>query len=411
MIVLFALHSEGVEYHNTDDSETRMKKLKTKKTVAVALRHGLDTSALIAQGIVRHAKEHGWELIDLRCWHGIIPKKTDGLIYDEYIGDAKTREELIKNIPHHVAIHQKYLTAARGVTTDMATLGHKAAEYYLERGFRNFALASYQNQSEGWKESLRTFKDWIEKHGGTCQTIEGLHLPDDVLFTSVRHEARAKLRKLDYPLGIFCANDRLAVRLCFWCMEEGIAVPEQAAILGCDNDALSCQLSPVPLSSISPDHEHEGIEAARLLQRMMDGENVPPGTIVKVPPLDIITRRSTDITALQDKTAAEALRYIWDHYQSTLSPNDIAAFCGLPRRSLERRFKKALGRTLMKEVMRHRLSKAGELLVATETPAIDIAARVGFMSPQYFNFQFKKKFGMPPQTYRERERSKDAASQ
>ncbi|MFU8781118.1 MAG: substrate-binding domain-containing protein [Kiritimatiellia bacterium] len=387
-----------------------MTKGKAKKTVAVALGHGLEiANALIAKGIMKHAKAQGWELIDLPCWHFIIPKKTDGLIYENHIGDAKAIERLCKTIPHHVEMHpQRHLAAARGVATDMEALGHKAALYYLDRGFRNFALASYQ--TDVWTESLRTFKDWIEKHGGTCQAIEGLHLSDDVLLTTIRDAVRAQLRKLDYPLGIFCANDRLALRLCTWCIEEGIAVPEQAAILGFGNDLIACQTGPVPLSSISRDYEHEGIEAARLLQRMMDGQEVPAGTIARIPPLEIITRRSTDITALQDKSAAQALRYIWDHYQTPISPDDIAKFCDLPRRSLERRFKKALGRTLMKEVMRHRLSKAGELLVSTESPAVDIAARVGFMSPQYFNYQFKKKFGIPPQTYRERERSTDAAS-
>ncbi len=162
----------------------------------------------------------------------------------------------------------------------------------------------------------------------------------------------------------------------------------------------------MPLSSITPDYERHGIEAARLLQRMMEGETIPPGTLVRIPPQEIITRRSTDITAIQDTKAALALRYIWDHYRTPISPEDIAAFCGIPRRSLERRFRNALGRTLMKEVMRQRLSKACELLVSGEIPVVEIAARVGFMTPQYFNFQFKKKFGVPPQAYRERERRK-----
>jgi two-component system response regulator YesN len=62
----------------------------------------------------------------------------------------------------------------------------------------------------------------------------------------------------------------------------------------------------------------------------------------------------------------------------------------------------------MKEVMRQRLSKAGELLAASDMPAVDIAAYVGFGTPQYFNFQFKKKFGVTPQAYREHERGKDS---
>jgi LacI family transcriptional regulator len=380
---------------------------KTKKTVAIAFGRtgqGLDiASSLIANGIMRHAAEQGWDVVDLRSWHWNIPRKADGLIYERHINQPDVIARIRRDIPHNVELQpERNLAAARGVVTDMEVLGRKAAEYYLERGFRNFALASYI--ANEWTESLKAFKTRIEKSGGTCQAVEGLHLPDDVLLTEIRDAVRAQLRKLDYPLGIFCVNDRLAFRLCAWCIEEGIAVPEQAAILGFGNDSIACQSSQVPLSSISPDYERHGVEAARLLQRMMDGKNVPPGTVIRVPPLEIITRRSTDITAIQDTKAALALRYIWDHYRKPISPKDVAAFCGIPRRSLERRFKKALGRTIMKEVMRQRLSKAGELLASGEIPAVDIAAYVGFGTPQYFNFQFKKKVGLPPQAYRDRER-------
>jgi LacI family transcriptional regulator len=376
---------------------------KSKKTVALAFTQGLDTpSMLTANGVMRHAAEEGWELIDLRCWHWKITQKVHGLIYDQYCG-AEVQERLRKDFPCNVAIEPgRNSAAATGVTMDSGALGQKAAEYYLERGFRNFAVASYRTTE--WTESLRVFKERIEKSGGTCKAIEGLHLPDDALHTTIRDSVRDQLRKLDYPLGIFCANDRLAARLSTWCLEEGIAVPEQAAILGFGNHPVVCQSNSVPLSSISPDYERHGIEAARLLQRMMEGENIPPGTIVRIPPQDIITRRSTDITAIKDTKAAMALRYIWDHYRAPISPEDVAVFCGLSRRNLDRRFKKALGKTIMKEVMRHRLSKASELLISGEIPAIDIATSVGFGTPQYFNFQFKKKFGVPPQAYRDRER-------
>lgn len=384
--------------------------VKAKRTVALAFgkegqAHEV-SSTLIASGIMRHAAQEGWDVVDLRCWHWNIPRKLDGLIYGRHITSPDVIDRLCRDIPHHVEIHpEQNLSAARGVVADMEALGRKAAEYYLERGFYNFALAAYETYD--MVESLRAFKMRIEKGGGTCQAVEGLHLPNKVLLTKIRDSVRKQLRKLDYPLGIFCVNDRLAARLCAWCIEEGIAVPEQAAILGYGNDSVACLTSQVPLSSISPDYERHGVEAARLLQRMMDGENIPPGTVIRVPPLDIITRRSTDITAIQDTKAALALRYIWDHYRNPISPDDLAAFCGVPRRSLERRFKKALGRTIMKEVLRKRLSKAGEMLATEEIPAIDIAAHVGFGTPQYFNFQFKKKFGVPPQAYRERERRKD----
>ena len=232
-----------------------------------------------------------------------------------------------------------------------------------------------------------------------------MHLPDGTP-GMVRDSVRQQLQALHTPLGIFCANDRLAVRLSRWCREEGIAVPEQAAILGYDDDTTACLTNPVPLSSIEPHYEQHGFEAARLLQRMMHGESIAPGTVIRVPPRGIVTRRSTDIMAISDIRVAHALRYIWDHFRTNIGPDDAAAFCKTPRRSLDRRFKKALGRTIGKEIMRQRLTNAETLLTESDMPAVDIAAQVGFKTPQYFSLQFKKHFGLTPKSFRQREQKR-----
>lgn len=363
-------------------------------------------SSLIAEGVMRLAKQEDWDVIDLASWHLVIPDraKVDGVIYITNKGKGSVLEPVLDEIPCRVKIYEgnSALRSPR-VAVDQTAMGQMAAEYYLERGFRNFALAAYKTSE--WDERLIVFKERIEKAGGRCQSIKGLHMTDEDPI-AVADSVREQLRDLTYPLGIFCTNDRLALRLCRWCLDEGIAVPEQAAILGCDNDTVACKSSSVPLSSIDMNYELQGFEAARLLQRMMEGEAVPEDTIIRIPPQGIITRRSTDITALEDTHAAMALRYIWDHYRENIGPDDIAAYCGLPRRTLEIRFKKALGKTLMREVMRQRLNKARELLTGGNMPAVDIAARLGFGTPQYFNFQFKKRFGVPPKEYRKRERGK-----
>ena len=58
------------------------------------------------------------------------------------------------------------------------------------------------------------------------------------------------------------------------CRELDIAVPEQVAVIGVDNDARLCRLCTPPLSSVIPDTHRTGYEAAQLLDRMMRGEKV-----------------------------------------------------------------------------------------------------------------------------------------
>lgn len=381
-----------------------------RKTVALGIdssSEGLDVATeKIARGIMRWGRKAGWNMIDLRTWAWQVPvyMKVDGLISNAtFQARTAAKSGAVEGMPFHVRIYSYgSKTEGPGVSIDQEAIGLQAAEYFLERGFRSFALAAYRTAE--WVQSLRSFKERIERAGGTCKAIQGMHLPIEEL-EAVRNSVRCQLRQLTYPLGIFCVNDRLAVRLCHWCIENGVAVPEQAAILGYGNNSVMCSLSPVALSSVDPHSEELGFEAARLLQRMMDGETIPGDTMIRVPPSGVVTRRSTDITALADVRAARALRYIWDHYAQNIGPDDVAAACGMSRSTLERHFKASLGRTVAKEITRRRLRRACELLVGGEMDATDIAARVGFGTPQYFNFQFKRRYGITPKRYRERERN------
>jgi LacI family transcriptional regulator len=386
--------------------ERGRKMVRTGKTIGLAIGHTgfqLESScAAIADGVFRQASQFGWEVIDLRSWHWNAPpgKNLDGLICD-----ASSELELLKDVPFSVNIGPKRkLRTNCGVTTDQAALGQMAATYFIERGFRNFGLAAYQ--MDDLNAALTAFKAHIEKYGGVCQTILGMHLPGSSQATEVRNAVGKQLKELTTPLGIFCTNDRLAVRLCQLCIDYGLSVPEQAAIMGAGNDPIACQSGSVPLSSIDMDYRQHGMEAALLLKRLMDGESIPKGTISRLPPKEIVTRRSTDIMAVPDTHVAHALRYIWDHYRKPVTPDQIAAYCAVPRRSLERRFKKELGRPLMKEVMHRRLSKASDLLINSQMLSADIAAYAGFATQQYFNFQFKKKFGLSPRAYRNSKRRK-----
>ena len=61
------------------------------------------------------------------------------------------------------------------------------------------------------------------------------------------------------------------------CAAEGIAVPEQIAVLGVDNDELICRFCEPTLSSIVPSTQELGYLAASALDRLMNGEQVQPG--------------------------------------------------------------------------------------------------------------------------------------
>lgn len=151
------------------------------KVVALALNYPRTllsiTDKLIADGVIRWGKRAGWAIIDLRSWSWQVPPKTkfDGLIYDQDLSNRQKLESLVSEIPFSVRIQPPENAAHTcGVDTDWEAVGLQAAKYYLERGFRSFALAAYRTRE--WILSLRIFKERIEQAGGQCEAIRGLHI-------------------------------------------------------------------------------------------------------------------------------------------------------------------------------------------------------------------------------------------
>lgn len=171
-------------------------------------------------------------------------------------------------------------------------------------------------------------------------------------------------------------------------------MPDQIAVLGVDNDDLICELSSPRLSSVFPDTQRTGWQAAELLSRMMCGEQIAP-VLRRVPPIAVYARQSTDVTAVEDPHVAKAARFVREHACEGISVSDIAAVVPLARRSLEKRFRSLLGRTLREEIARVQMQCVKDLLISTEPSLAEIAARTGFRHVEYLTVSFKREIGQP----------------
>ncbi len=91
------------------------------------------------------------------------------------------------------------------------------------------------------------------------------------------------------------------------CRSQSILVPEEIAVLGVDNDTLVCELCDPELSSVIPDTYRTGYEAAELLERMMNREQLDGQTRLITQPLGVRLRASSDIIAIQDQEVRKSL--------------------------------------------------------------------------------------------------------
>lgn len=125
----------------------------------------------------------------------------------------------------------------------------------------------------------------------------------------------------------------------------------------------------------------------------------PPVEPILVPPLGIVTRRSTDVLAKNDAQLVAGMRFMRQHLFDELRVNDPARAAGLSRRVFERRFAAQVGLPLKAEVLRLRLERVKA--ADTDWPLAQIAERTGFKHGECLHTVFIQKVGSTPGQFRQ----------
>jgi LacI family transcriptional regulator len=183
-------------------------------------------------------------------------------------------------------------------------------------------------------------------------------------------------------------------------------VPDEVAVVGVDNDEVLCELCNPPLSSVMPNPQRIGFEAAALLARLMTGA-APDVQEQLIEPAGVMTRQSSDVLAIDNPQIAAAIRHIREHACRGLSVPELLKYVPLSRTVLERQFRKYLGRSPQAEIRAVQLKRARELLAKTDMGLAHIARLVGFVHPEYLSVVFKRESGETPGEYRRRATTAD----
>ena len=194
-------------------------------------------------------------------------------------------------------------------------------------------------------------------------------------------------------------NDARALHLLDACHQTGILVPEEVAVVGVDNEEIFCELCNPALSSVAPDAERIGYQAAELLDKFMSGQS-PPCQRILVDPVRVVTRRSSDTLAIKDQMVAAAIRFINEQALHGCTVTDVIKFVRVSRSFLERRFRQYLKRSPQAEIRRVQGSRIKQLLTETDFTLERISELSGFEHPEYMSVVFKRLYGQTPGQYR-----------
>ena len=207
------------------------------------------------------------------------------------------------------------------------------------------------------------------------------------------------IASLPKPVGVIAGSDVRAVQILEACRDLGVAVPDDVAVVGIGDDDVLCDLATPALTSVTHNRTRIGHEAARMLDELMHGRT-PSAPVVLMPPTSITVRHSSDLFCVADADVRQALRLIQARGCAGLVAADVATSVGLPRRLLDRKFQRFLGRTIHDELLRLKLAEAKRLLVETDEKLFVVSAHAGFSHAAQLCNVFKAAVGVPPMQFR-----------
>ena len=288
------------------------------------------------------------------------------------------------------------------VHVDDAAIARMAAEHLLERGFRQFGFVAHAN--ERWSDNrLAAFSSAVGERGYPCSVLQAQsgvnELPEG--WDTFIDRAAKWIAEQPKPLGLMLCNDGVGPMITQACRQAEVAVPEEVAIVGVDNDEPICAICDPPLSSVDPNHEEVGYQAAALLDQMMQGATWPTERKLLLP-RSVVVRQSSAVSAIEDPIISFAMSMIREHACNGLQAHDIADRAPVSRSVLQRRFRAVLGRSVHEEIVRMQLRKAEELLRDTDLSLRVVAQKAGFKHQEYMGAVFKSRLGITPGQYRRR---------
>jgi len=276
----------------------------------------------------------------------------------------------------------------RGITTishDSSSTGRLAATELASIGMDNFAFFSTTRRLAWVEARFGSFADEIRRRGRSVARYAKGPIGD-------------WLAALPKPCGLFAANDIMAELAVSEAVARKIDIPNEIALVGCDDDLQICEHSEVTISSIRPDFPRCAMLTVDALGCAMDGKPYRGG--VGYGDVGITRRASMRRIAGHSARIASTLEHIRQHACDGIGASDVIGMIGGSRRSAEMRFRKATGHSILEEIQAVRLAEVERLLSNPAMKIGFIAARTGYRSENFLTRLFKRETGLTPSQWR-----------
>jgi LacI family transcriptional regulator len=359
----------------------------------------------IFAGVQQYAQEHGWETIIDECPDLTLSScSRENLPYQGIIGratDRVVRQAQRLNLPVvNTWFSSPVWNQLPSVFSDWSGIGRLQAEHLLARNYRRFAGLSLANERSVLFQ-INEFASTVNAVGCPCVKAE---IPLSPTSSAKNWQAaeRTMVKWMDeweIPIGVFVGRESAGRIVAQMCRTRGWRVPQDVAIIAGQNEELICTSLRPTLSSVEIGYDRIGYESARLLHRLMTGQ-APPSEPILLPAQGIVVRESTDAVAVDDELMATALNFIAANCHRDIAADDVAYAAKTHPRTLQRRFRKYLNRSISEEIRSVRIEHAKRSLTQTLLPIGQIARESGFGTAAQMSALFRRELKTSPKQYR-----------
>ena len=354
--------------------------------------------------IAEYAERSNWRLEIAerynppRGWtgDGVLSMFLDEPVMNSFLGSLLRRKIPVVDL---FGIHMRKGMSA--VIYDNEALGRLAAGHFRERGFKHTAFYAFE---------------WTRQHDERYSSFAAAWRgeppmrwiwPEDAKWRSGRKALAewtlSKLRNAPKPVAVYTYNSYNAAFIARTCIDNGISVPHSVAILSANDRCIHTCCGSMQISGIDRNEEGKYAAAVRLLDRMMSGK-ASRGTVISIKPRGVVTRRSTDVMAVDDEVLRKAAAVISRDISARFGPSQIAEDVGMSLRKLNARARLELGHSVLDEILRLRIEEAKRMMLGDAGKLAGIAAATGFCNASYFSKVFRRIAGIPPREWRAAQR-------
>ena len=365
------------------------------------------------KGLYAAAHEQGWRIQPVDVWYERFqPKKmmefwnacgaiVEGGVLENGRFPSRMFEQLGVPTVYCDVDFSKVGSRTFAVCHDSARTARAAVDELLALGYPAYGYVGYRIRRD-WSEVRRkVFASVVESRGKPHFVFDPSSIGSGLSAESCFAGLKDWLMSLPRPCGILAANDEMGEWVIAAANALKLAIPEDIAVVGIDNDEALCECTRPPLASISPDFEESGRLAIRLLARRIRCPRMKP-VVVSFGNAPFVRRASARVLERRDYSVTRAVEYIRLHATEGIGVDDVVVVMNTGRRTAEERFRRSTGKSIMDEIEDVRLDAAKRLLSDPQVRLDELHERCGYAGDCVFRRFFKRRTGFTPGEWRKR---------